>query len=156
MHEQIKHLEEELPGAGKSMEGQLGSKERLEALLPISLDELELRCKEDEDLKKLFNKMIDSFCDYFKTLVDLTSVEQRRGQMEAQEYRQNHQESDEAKRIIHDGLIVDVNALAMSMKMKGVDNSWIVPLRPGGDTNRAAYGRFALISIYLKLLEYEQ
>jgi len=156
MYEHIKHIEEEMPGVAKEIGKELGEKEQLEKILPITLDGLGELCQSDPELEKLFERMVYSFCEYFKTLIDLKEVEYDRETLNLEEYQARHQRSDEAKRIIHDGLITDINALAMTMKMKGIDNAWIVPLRPGGDTNRAAYGRFALISIYLKLLEYEQ
>lgn len=131
-------------------EAETAEKDHKFRLLPIQYEELAEECERDEDLESLFRDMMDHCLSYTKSLIEFQRAALKRGGTEeiGENERISFGELDKTRKIVHDSTIDSINILARELQKKGRNSKWVGNIAG----NRAAYGRFAVLMSYARIL----
>lgn len=106
----------------------------------VSLSELEAECASDEDLRELFDNMVDYCLRYTETVCRFEEIALEGGSAFTGEERD---EIERARTLVHDTTIDSINILARTLRKKGTDVSWNEKL-----LNRADFMKFAILTAF--------
>ena len=119
-------------------------------LLPISYEELEEECRSDDVLKELFTEMINNCILYTETIIKFQKIAIAMNDTSSKrELMDDFSEIDAIRKVTHNTTIDSINILARNLKDKSKNSKWIGKL----SGNRAAYGRFAILITFARILK---
>lgn len=141
----INGFTDKFPHALPEMEKQLGDPEKLTPI--VDLEKLKEEVTEDPVLEKLTEDAIE-YCErYTETVAAFHEILSNLTRDNQKEF----EEIDQTRKIVHDAAVDSINILSRALAKSGRDSSWIKMFK-----SRADYGKFALVTTYKALKEFQK
>lgn len=131
------------------------SKNSPELITPaITLDELREICGGDEILESLLSETLEQFEEYAKNVAELkeNSEKLNNGEITIEQFNLLRDRQHDT----HQNTVNAVRILVRNLAQKGKDTKWAEDFFRGGQENRAAIGKFALLTVFHQIKSSEE
>ena len=120
----------------------------------ISLSELRKICEGDEVLNGLLSETLGQFEEYAENVAVLEENTRKlnSGKISIEEFNRIRDRQHDA----HESTMDSVKILVRNLAQKGKDTKWAEDFFRGGQENRAAIGKFALLTVFHRLKSTEE
>lgn len=123
----------------EQIEPLIDTPEKTHRLPAVSVEKLEESVGDNEQLREVFETMLQSCLEYTITVARYQRLAKRDGEI-GEGISDEWREVDKVRGIVHNATIDNINIFSRQLGINNIDNSWI----EGVSQNRASYGRFAL------------
>lgn len=119
------------------------------AMPAISVAELQRLCDGDEILENLLLETLNQFKAYAENVAALeeNSAKLNDGGITIEEFNRFRDRQHDT----HESTVGSVRILVRNLAQRGKDTKWAESFFPGGQENRAAIGKFALLTVFQQL-----